>query len=215
MKPRAVIFFGSDGTGKSTHAQLVIEELRRDGYKARRAWIRGRHSLAFLVSQVLLGLGYKYSLPQVGARGGKVLDSRKLRAKWAWSLLEFVSVVPLLIRRVYIPLRLGYCVVSERSVVDTAVYNGYFIGSPFDRYTRVLMHMIPRNSLIVHFDAEMSDVTKRRTGDILSEDFIDYQLKSYRVFARQLHAFSVNTSEESIDEVNTKILQKVYEQSTS
>jgi thymidylate kinase len=215
MKPRSVIFFGADGTGKSTHAQLIMEHLGKEGIKARKAWIRGRHSLAFLVSQALLRLGYRYSLPFVGAPGGRILDSRKLSAKWAWSLLEFVSVVPLVIERVYIPLRLGYWVISERSVVDTAVYNSYFIGSSFDGYARVLLHMIPRNSLIVHFDAELSDVSKRRRGDIISEGFIDYQLRSYRDFARRLRAFSVDTSEEPIDKVSMRILQKIHEQPSS
>jgi hypothetical protein len=177
------------------------------GFKVRRVWIRGRHSLAFLVSQTLLRLGYRYTLPQAGAPGGRILDSRRLPAKWVWSLIEFASVVPIVIGRVYVPLAFGYRVISERSVVDTVVYNDYFIGGSFSRYSRILLHMIPRGSLIVHFDASRDVVMSRRKDDILTEEFIDYQLEKYKAYSRRLHALSVDTSVESVDEVNKGILR--------
>jgi thymidylate kinase len=205
---RTVYFFGSDGTGKTTQAQLLTEELHRNCIKTRRAWIRGRHSFAFAISMILLWLGYKEFIPFEGAPGGKILDPRRLPAKKLWCLLEFVSVVPLILVRIYIPRLLGYYVVAERYVVDSIVYNEYFLGRSFDVYAKILLHMIPNQSLAVHLDASREDVLARRENGILSESFIDYQLREYRYFARALSALSINSSITSIDLVHKLILER-------
>ncbi len=209
MQRRVVVFFGSDGTGKTTQAQLLMKEFRDRGYKVSRAWIRGRHSLAFFISRLLLKLGFKGYFVAPYAPGGKILDSRTLKGKRIWSLIEFVSVVPLIIRRMYVPLLLGYKVVAERYVVDTVIYNSYYLGSSFDFYARILMHMIPKGSLIVHMDASLNDVMSRRTDDLVSEKFIEYQLTSYRKYANVLHALSINSSALGIEEIRKEIERRL------
>lgn len=208
-RPRAIIFFGSDGTGKTTQAGFVIDELQRRKLNVKRAWIRGRHLFAFLISQVLLKLGYSKTIIQTGAPGGKILDTRKLPGKRFWSLVEFSSVVPLALLRVYIPLLLGYSVVAERYIIDTAVYNSYFLGADFDAYVRILLSMIPKNSLLVHLDAKKEDVLARRKGDILSEDFIEYQLMQYRKIASRLNALSIDTSSNDMSSVREMIAKRL------
>lgn len=210
-RTRVVIFFGSDGTGKTTQAKLLTKRFNEEGYKVSRAWIRGRHSLAFLISQLLLKLGYKGYFIAPYAPGGKILDSRTLPGKRIWSLIEFVSVVPLIIRRVYLPLMLGRSVIAERYVIDTIVYDNYYIGSAFHSYARILSHMIPKDSLLVHLDARESDAMSRRLDDLVSRRFIEYQLESYRTMASRLQALSINTSVEGIEGTNRRILQRLSE----
>lgn len=209
MVPRVVVFFGSDGTGKTTQAGLLTEELNRKGFKVSRAWIRGRHSFAFFISQFLLKLGYRGYIIAPYAPGGKILDSRTLPEKRMWSFIEFVSVVPLIIGRVYFPLLLGRRVIAERYVIDTVVYNNYYIGSSFKAYARILLRMIPKDSLIVHLDASENDVMSRRLDDLVSRRFIEYQLENYRAIASSLHALSINTSVEGIEEASKRILQRM------
>lgn len=210
-KRRVVVFFGSDGTGKTTQAELLAKRFNEEGYKVSRAWIRGRHSIAFFISQLLLKLGYKGYFIAPYAPGGKILDSRTLREKRLWSLIEFVSVVPLIIRRMYLPLILGRNIIAERYVLDTIVYDNYYIGSPFRMYAKILLHMIPKDSLLVHLDASESDVMSRRVDDLVSKRFIEYQLESYRAMASRLHALSINTSVEGIEEANKRIIQRMVE----
>ena len=203
---KAVIFFGADGTGKSTQAAMLLKEFKDRGLKASKAWIRARHSLAYVVSQLLIRMGYKLTLTTQNSQR-RILDSRALPAKWLWSLLEFISVIPWIITRMYLPLLLGYHVVAERYIVDTIVYNQYFIGKSFNIYAKALMRMIPKDALLIHMDAERQDVLKRRKGDIFSENFIEHQLKQYRHIASQLNTLSINTSNRSIEEVDRIIAQ--------
>jgi thymidylate kinase len=206
---KAVIFFGSDGTGKSTQAILLKGELEKSGTRVKRIWIRGRHTLAFIVSQILLSLGFRSFLPFRAAPRGKILDTRSIPGKEVWSLIEFLSVLPLIFSRVYIPLARGYMLVAERYVIDTIVYNKFFIGEAFNPYSRILLKMIPKGSLLVHLDASRKDVLSRRSDEIFSLDFIDYQLREYRRMSSKLGALTINTSEESIDSANRRILERL------
>lgn len=158
---------------------------------------------------MLLKLGYSQTIVQVGAPGGKILDARKLPEKRFWSFFEFLSVVPLAITRMYVPLLLGYRIVAERYLIDTVVYDGYFLGGYFGPYARILLHMIPKNCLIVHLDAKKSDVLARRQGDILSENFVDFQLASYRRLASSLNAISIDTSSNDVDTVRRLVAERL------
>ena len=211
INPRVVIFFGSDGTGKTTQARILARELAQRGIKVSKAWIRGRHSLAFYLSQLLLKLGYQGFVIAPYAPTGKILDSRTLPGKRIWSLIEFISVVPLVIRRMYLPLLQGRSVIAERYVIDTIVYNRYYIGSRFDIYARILLHLIPKDSIIIHLDATEKDVFDRRKDDLMSRTFIEFQLRSYRSFARSLNALSINTSIESIDGASKLIRERMFQ----
>jgi len=203
---KAVIFLGADGAGKSTQAEMVLKELRRSGFRARRAWIRARHSLAFFLSQLLIKLGYRSFFAERNSPETKILDTRTLPAKWLWSLLEFISVIPLIIVRVYIPILFGYCVVAERYVIDTIVYNQFFIGDSFNFYAKILCRLLPKDSLFIHLDADRHDVFMRREDDILPKSFTDYQLMQYRSIATRINALSINTSSNNISEVSRIII---------
>jgi hypothetical protein len=206
MTVQAVVFFGADGTGKTTQANLLIAQLSGRGFKTKKAWIRGRHTIAFFLSQILIKVGFPHLLSQPNTIGGKIVDTRCIAGKWIWALIEFVSVLPLIIRRIYIPLLMGYVVVAERYVVDTVVYNEFFIGQSFKPFAKILLRMIPKHSQIVHLDASKVDVISRRSDDVLLEDFVDYQLQRYRKFALRLGAITINTSFQSIDVVSERIL---------
>jgi thymidylate kinase len=204
---RAIVFFGADGTGKTTQARLLTKELGKRGFRVKRAWIRGRHTLAFLISHFLLKLGYRGYI----IAGIRVLDSRTLPGKKLWSMIEFASVVPLIIMRVYLPLLLGRTIIAERFVIDTIVYNDYYIGAPFKIYERILFRMIPSGSILVHFDASENDLMIRRPEGVVSKQFMKYQLERYRLIASRLQALSINTSEQGIDEANKRIMEEIFE----
>jgi thymidylate kinase len=210
MNKKVVIFFGADGTGKTTQATLLLKRLGQEGLNASKIWIRGRHSLASCISALLLRLGYKGYITVPESLGGKILDTRRIRGKWIWSFIEFLSVIPLIITKMYGPLYLGRSIIAERYVIDTIVYNGYFLGSTFDGYARVLLHMIPKGAFLIHLDAFKEDILSRRAEDLISEAFIEYQLENYRKIAARAHALSINTSIEGIEQVSKNISSFVY-----
>jgi len=200
--PSAVIFFGADGVGKTTQARRLSELYMKKGYRVKKCWLRARHSLSYLVSQILLKLGYLEVVRQ-GTR--EVLDSRRLPGKRLWSFLEFISVLPWILTRMNLPLLLGYVVIADRYVVDTAVYNRYYIGEEFRIYERMLLRMKPKNALLIHLDADKDNLMERRRGD-WPEDFIDYELGKYRTLASELQAISINTSHRDMEEVGRIIV---------
>ena len=61
--------------------------------------------------------------------------------------------------------------------------------------------MIPRNAVLIHLDAEYRDALARKRNDLLSQDFLAYQLAAYRAWARRLCAIGLNTSR--LDEFDT------------
>lgn len=190
--PRAIIFFGADGTGKTTQANILVGKLKVRGFKTKKIWIRGRHSLAFVISKVFQKLNQEKLLAPDALAG--LIDARKTPGTRLWSLFEFVSVVPLVLSRMYVPLLLGYRIVAERYVVDTVVFNQYRFGHPFDSYGRILLRMVPKNSLFIHLDGFDTDIIERRAEDGTPPHFIQYQLANYRSLASTLHALTINTS---------------------
>lgn len=208
---RCVILFGSDGTGKTTQALLLTNNLKIEGLKTKRVWIRGRHTISFLISRLFLALGYKAFFRAAWAPGGKVLDSRSIQNKKIWSFMEFISVLPLIISRVYLPILFKRYIVAERYVVDTVVYNEYFIGDAFNPYARMLLRMIPKGSVVIHLDASINDVLARRPHESVMIDFINFQLEKYRILAKSLNAFTINTSILRASQVNQLIMKILFE----
>jgi len=208
--PRVVVFFGPDGAGKSTQAQLLIWYLKSRGYRTRIAWMRGRHSLAFILAQFFTRLGYYRVLKSPSGVIYRVFDPHlmpKLRRVWAF--IEFASVLPWIIQRVYLPKVLGYTVVAERYVVDTVVYLSYWLGPDFVRgfLTKVLLNFIPRGSLLIHVDAETKILLRRRPNDVITQDYIEFQRKAYCMFAETLGAVTINTSADSIEQNLKRIIK--------
>jgi thymidylate kinase len=197
--PRAIIFFGSDGTGKTTQANILVGKLRGRGIRTKKTWIRGRHTLAFIVSKVLQKLNQERPVTPDRYYLWFLLDTGETIRTRVWSLLEFVSVVPLVIYRMYVPLLLGYRVVAERYVVDTVIFNQYYVGHSFDSYGRILMRMVPKNSLFIHLDGSERDILRRRSEDGTPLAFVEYQLRNYRSLASTLHALTINTSLNDIE----------------
>jgi thymidylate kinase len=191
-----VVFFGVDGVGKTTQANLLVAYYKEKTNRVQKCWIRARHSVAFFVSKILLTLGYSKTILN---GDNVVLDSRHLPFKTFWGFLEFFSVVPLILTRMVIPSFLGSVVISERYVIDTIVFNSFFIGHEFIVYNKLLLKMMPPNAILIHLDATESDIINRKNED-WPIDFIRYQLNSYRYFAEYLGATVINTSETSISE---------------
>jgi thymidylate kinase len=198
---KAVIFFGVDGVGKTTQANLLAKKYWERGDKVSKAWLRGRHTLAYLVSKLLLKIGYSHIIKQGDI---EILDPRGFVSRKFWSFLEFVSVVPLILLRMSLPLLLGYVVIAERFIVDTVVFNSFYIGKDFKPYIRILLRFIPRKAVLIHLDADWDELRCRRAGD-WPEDFIKYQLNEYRLYALRFRALTINTTRNPVDVTQKKI----------
>lgn len=206
--PRAIIFFGPDGSGKTTQANLLIGEMRRRGIKTRRLWLRSLHTLAFVISGLamrLQKLNNPYEFRQRYAH-------RKL-FRTVWFMIEFISILPLVVLRFYIPLRRGENIVAERYVIDWIVSLAYVSRNDSlvdTHFAKVALKFIPKDSILIYIDATFDAISSRgRKEDSL--EFIEFQRAIYARIAESHNALVIDTSDKSIQEVHERIIAYALE----
>ena len=207
---RFIAFFGPDGSGKTTQARLLVNYLQSHGTKTKKVWIRSPHTLAYLFSRFFIKIGFCRTVSSPLGKQTKlpaVHSSHQLRC--FWSILELVSVMPVILFRVYMPLFLGYTLVAERYVVDTLVTIAYYtgdIGFLKSRAAKFLLRFIPKNTVFVGLTSDYSTIMKRRGHVAEHPDFIAFQKAGYEMLGNSLDARSIDTSKNSVMETSSQII---------
>ncbi len=178
MKFMLIYFFGPDGTGKTTHAELTSLYLKRKGYRAWRASVKQHHTLSYLFLR-LLSLGN----PQRRATNYYGFNNElKRRIKTPWKILELTSLLPAVIYRVFLPLLLGYIVVCDRYVLDTLVALSFFLKDQkllVGASAKLLVELMPKKTLLIHLDADTDVILQRKKDEPLTERLIEFYKKGY------------------------------------
>jgi len=212
--PQLLVFFGPDGSGKTTQAKLLASHFQQQGFKVRLVWIRAHHSLASILSKILASFGY-YRIVFSKGKTYKSFDVKLLpRLKRFWGFIEFVSVLPWILIKVKLPLLLGYVVIADRYVVDTIVSVAYFLGDcgfQSGYAAKILFTIGLKGAFIIHMDAETSIIIERRKIETLDLDYIWFQRRFYLSFATLLKALSINTSNKNVMDTFKTILNKYYQ----
>jgi hypothetical protein len=227
---RLVHFFGPDGSGKSTQADILVKVLRKCGVRAEKFWIRSPHTLAFLLWRLLVKIGFYRAVSNpfgVSIKLPAVDRSRSLRL--FWSLTEFFSVLPLIMRCRFLMWR-GYVLVAERHILDTVTTIAYFLDDLeflSSKISRLLFCFIPKDTVFIFldsdyetifhrraplFDASVSKPKRRVYGSIPKlavepKEFINFQRSAYRALAKSFNALEIDASTCSIKETSNIILK--------
>ncbi len=216
-KARYIAIIGADGSGKTTLADWLVSFLQLKGYNTQYAWIRSQHTLAYLISRVLATLGWQRSFLNPN---GILVSRFEVRgdtfSKRIWSVIEFISVLPLVIFKVKLPLLLGHTVVSDRCTIDTTVsvalttrnmnFTNGFLGG-------LLLRMLPKEHVIVFLDADTSIVLQRKPDIINSLEEIDNMIWLYRVMARKTTVHSIDPAVETILQIRNEVVELIFGQS--
>ncbi len=203
----AIIFFGPDGSGKTTQADILSQELTKRGIKNKRFWMRSLHTLAFLISNITMKLFALHDIYEF--REKYAVKFRRL-----WYIIELISILPLVIR-FYLLLYKGYVVIADRFVIDWIVSLAYvmrdesFINS---KYAKLVLMFIPKSSLLIFLDANYDVICRRRGSDIENEEYIIFQRYYYNLFANMLGALIIDSSNRNINEINANLLNIVLTQ---
>jgi thymidylate kinase len=210
-----VALYGPDGVGKSTQIEIISNNLRKEGYKVKTIWIRAPHTLAFIISTVLVKLGFSVNDVNPYGKIKKLPDvDSNFIVKNIWATIEFISVLPLILIKVVIPIILGYAIIADRYLLDTIVSVAYYI-KDIDfvngKIARILMLLIPRNSILIHLDADYDTLLIRRGKNVESYEFIDFQKKAYARLSKNITSNYIDTSKISIDETS-QIIDKLIKQ---
>ena len=172
------------------------------------AWIRANHILAFVLSRFFIKMGYYRIEPgpprKVVVDGGRAfhvatLPSTERVSPW----IEVLSLVPIVLGRVFIPLLLGYAVIAERYVIDSVVTIAYTLGNNdflHSTLCRVLLRMIPDDALLIYLRAEYSKILDRRGEDGRGPAFIEHQVREYDRVAAAMQCPVISTDNRSISD---------------
>lgn len=211
MVPRLIAFIGPDGAGKSTQAELLVNYFQSNKTKVRKVWIRSPHTLAYLLSRLFMKIGIYRT---VSNPFGRQLKVPAVHTNWwfrlFWSMIELVSVLPLILFRVYIPLFLGYTLIADRYLVDTVVTIAYFLndlGFSKSRTAKLLLCFIPKNTVFIHLDSDYSTILKRRSLMVEPYDFIEFQRVGYKIMGKSIGAVYIDTSNTTVRQTFTRIMR--------
>ena len=215
LYPRFIGLIGPDGVGKSTHAEIIVRQISSEGLKVRKVWVRGPHTLSFFLSFILVEAGLFKEIINPFGLGRKVpqLGFHPL-IKQVWAFIEFLSVLPIIIFKVVLPLRAGYIVVADRYVMDTIITIAYHINDitfTNSKLARSLICLLPRNSLLFHLDADYSSLTTRRGRLVEPLEFIEFQKEGYESLGNIVSSHYIDTSNQSKEETSASILKRIRE----
>lgn len=228
--PRVIAFFGPDGAGKSIQAKLMIEYLESRGFKVRKAWVRSVHTFAFILWSVFMKLNLcrersavpvrrhtKFAVPHMNEEPGGVVNQITMmppalngpKSRYVWSTIEVISILPVILLQVYIPLILGYVVVAERYVADSIASVAYFLDKENfteSRSANFLLKFIPRKTLLVFLDADYQTILSRRGEMAGPTDYTEFYRRVYTKLALVVGAIRIDTSKLSIQETHQKLV---------
>jgi hypothetical protein len=186
--PRFIYITGCDGTGKSTQARLLLDQLETRGIKTQHLWLR----FPFFCSIPLLAYarwrGLSWYEERNGVRHG-YWDFRRswfLRTLLPWTLLLDAALATA--TRVYPPLLLGKTIVCERFALDMVVDLSLAAGDA-EFYRRrpaaCLLRLLPAGSRVLVLDLDAGTVRDRRPT-IKNDRRLDVRLEMYRTLSKSL-----------------------------
>ncbi len=197
-----ILFFGPDGSGKSTLAQALFEALRAKGLRVKLSWMRGTHtfasSIAFFLSKFRVFEGtdnpyYNISVPS--------------SMKGFWQVLEFSSVIPIVLFKFVFPRFLGFCVIGERCFVDFIVWvaivtrDESYLGKLSSRF---FQRLALKSYARVYVTADTSALLKRRSD--VSATMLRKQQSLYEKLANTVEAYIINTTGKSSESSLEKLM---------
>ena len=223
-------FFGPDGAGKSTQVDILIESIKEFDPRVKKWWVRSPHTFAFVLWRLFVKIGfYRVVSNPLGFSFRLPAVDRSRVLQFFWALVEFFSVLPLILRTRFLVFR-GYKLVAERYILDSVTTIAYFIDDMNflrSRISRLLFRLIPRNTVFIFLDSNYDTIFRRRAPYLHVNDcdqkrrsygsvprsivepreFIDFQRNAYRILARSFDALTIDTSESSVEETSKAILE--------
>ena len=201
-----ICLFGPDGSGKTTLARALAEGFKRRGSRVIVSWMRGTHTLASMLARFLSRFAifrgsdnpyYGISIPDY--------------AKRVWQLIEFISVLPILLTRFMLPCLLGYTVIAERYLPDFLVWVSLTtrdIDYLRSLEARFMLALSTKVDVKFYVTASETELAKRRGGEVNGE-FLSRQLKLYDKVAKLVRAYRIDTTERSVEETLDYLLNLI------
>ncbi len=203
-----ISFIGPDGAGKTTHRELINKYLCSNGVKTKLVRVRAPHTLAYLLWRLLIKLGrcrvesnhlgMKVHIPSLNGSLSKNI----------WALVEFVSILPHLLR-IHLLIHRGYVLLADRYVIDSVATIAFFLNDKSFIHSiiaRLLLRFLPRNTIIINLDADYETISKRRGYITEPRTFIDMQRYTYYSYESIFRYDVLFTENYSMQETHERVL---------
>jgi thymidylate kinase len=204
-----ILFFGPDGAGKTTLARMVKRHLmKRSKYRIKVSWIRGTHTLALIIASffskfnIMKGIDNPYF-------GIKIKKRDRI-----WQLIEFVSLLPRILIKYYIPHKIGYVVVGERSPIDSLVWIVATTRDPrFLKtiYGKFLLSFSNSASKLIFVTARQDILVERRMSEGINTTFIKTQVLLYEKIYKILKESHVRAKVYRLDTIDKNVYDSFTE----
>lgn len=200
-----IYLFGPDGSGKTTLAASLKKKFQADALKTKVAWMRGTHTCASVIAKGMSHFAvfkgsdnpyYELSIPN---------NLRRL-----WQIVEFWSVLPIIIFKFILPSMTNTWVVAERYILDFITWVSITTKDP--SYSekieaRFLLALSCKAIVKIYVTASLESLSARRKGD--RKPFLLNQLTLYDKLATRIHAYTLDTSKRDVNQTFEELLHLI------
>lgn len=211
QKPIFICVMGIDGSGKTTHVNLILEHLREKGIKCQYKWLRFHHLLSLPLLAFCRIAGYT-RLSTLGnfqsCSYHEFYKSKFISVVYPWIL--FFDTYLFTTIKVYIPMFFGISTVCDRFVYDTLI-DISVATKDHDIYKKsvgkLFLKLIPNNSHFVMLDLDKSLIFSRRP-ELKYDLTFDERYKLYQKYAFMFGIFTTVNSG-VLSDVNNSIVSYI------
>lgn len=212
MKNRLICIIGTDGVGKSTQANMLIDRLRKEGIKCEYKWLRFYHffSLPLLTLARLMGLSEVVTLKS----GKKIGYHYFYKSRVISSIYPVFLLIDALIFttiKIYIPIKLfKKTVVCDRFIYDTIVdlmvsTRNYEIYK--SKIGELFLSLIPKDSKVIMLVTD-EEILKNRREDVMYDKTLNLRIKLYKKLAGEFGIPMIDGGL-SVEEVQESLMRAI------
>lgn len=208
---RLIHLFGADGTGKTT-ISYVLKCMLNKYFKCVIIRKRRRSPLNDFFLYFIAKLSPKRVLRGGDGRIIKIYNIHKL---WLlWIVMQVLGMKLWYIFRLYIPYKRGCIIILDRFIIDMIVADAYLLGLSYFKklvciYISTFCNII-RLSHLIHIDASINTIIKRRKRELDPLSYLATQRLLYNILTKIFKPYIVKTDSISSKEASLLILKKIF-----
>jgi len=210
-----ICLIGVDGTGKTTQAKALLQQLRERGIRSKYVWLRFFHffSIPILFLIRLRGLSNTTVSPSGRKIGYHDLHESIVLSN-LYQITLFVDILIYKLFKIDIPRRIFSCnIICDRFIYDTIV--DLMISTQNEQFMKKLpgilfVGLIPNDAIAFLLNAE-SDTLSLRRDDIMADKNLDKRIRYYQRLQDVFHINLID-AEDSQFNITNKIIEGLHDE---